>query len=329
MYHLPRLIGMARAKNFLFSGATMSAQEALDLGLVAKVVPDDQVEAAGLAEAARLAEGPAEVMGLAKTLMARSFETSLVDMFAFEGFGQVLAMSSPEFREGLSAALENRRADFAGAAAAIETPARATVAAANRIAPNTRTRSLTKETVMDPAMSAEIEAVRDMVNRFMETEVVPVMDGYEKRGEFPRELVRKAGEAGLYGAVFPESVGGSNMGYLAATVIQEEMARNDVRFCLVQQPAGLHLPELHLLRRHAGADQEVRAEPDRRQDHRHDVAHRVGRRLRCRRQHEDLRAARRRRLPHQRPEDVGVDRQRDRCRHAVREDRSQTRAPRA
>ena len=116
MYHLPRLIGMARAKNFLFSGASMSAAEALGLGLVAKVVPDEDVEAAGLAEAHRLAAGPAEVMGLAKTLMARSFETSLHDMFAFEGFGQVLAMSNPEFREGLAAAMQNRTADFAGAA---------------------------------------------------------------------------------------------------------------------------------------------------------------------------------------------------------------------
>jgi 2-(1,2-epoxy-1,2-dihydrophenyl)acetyl-CoA isomerase len=116
MYHLPRLIGMARAKNFLFGGATMSAQEAVDLGLAAKMVPDDQVEAAGLAEAARLAEGPAEVMGLAKTLMARSFETTLADMCAFEGFGQVLAMSNPEFREGLSAAMNNRRPDFPSAA---------------------------------------------------------------------------------------------------------------------------------------------------------------------------------------------------------------------
>src|SRR5438105_1756288 len=62
MYHLPRLIGMARAKNLLFSGASLSAQEAHDLGLVAKVVPDDQVEDAGLEEAARLANGPAEVM---------------------------------------------------------------------------------------------------------------------------------------------------------------------------------------------------------------------------------------------------------------------------
>ena len=116
MYHLPRLIGMARAKNFLFSGATMSAQEALDLGLAAKLVPDDQVEATGMAEAARLAAGPAEVMGLAKLLMARSFESSLNDMLGFEGLGQALAMSNPEFREGLDAALAGRKADFAGAA---------------------------------------------------------------------------------------------------------------------------------------------------------------------------------------------------------------------
>lgn len=117
MYHLPRLIGMARAKNFLFGGATMSAQEALGLGLVAKVVPDDQVDVAGLNEAARLADGPAEVMGLAKTLMARSFETTLADMFSFEGFGAVLAMSNPEFREGVAAVIESRRPDFVGAAA--------------------------------------------------------------------------------------------------------------------------------------------------------------------------------------------------------------------
>jgi len=125
MYHLPRLIGMARAKNFIFANGTFHARDALELGLVARVVPDDEVEAAGLAEAKRLAAGPAEVMGLAKTLMARSFETSLVDMFAFEGFGQVLAMSSPEFREGMAAAIEKRAADFEGAAAGTIPHARA------------------------------------------------------------------------------------------------------------------------------------------------------------------------------------------------------------
>lgn len=117
MYHLPRLIGMAKAKKFLYSGATMTATEACDLGIVAKVVADDEVESAGLAEAQRLASGPAEVMGLAKTLIARSFETTLADMIAFEGLGQALAMSNPEFREGITAAIEKRPSDFPGAAA--------------------------------------------------------------------------------------------------------------------------------------------------------------------------------------------------------------------
>jgi alkylation response protein AidB-like acyl-CoA dehydrogenase len=95
---------------------------------------------------------------------------------------------------------------------------------------------------MDPAMSEEMEAVRDMVNRFMQTEVAPVMDGYERRGEFPRDLITRAGEVGLYGAVFPEAVGGTNLGYLAATVIQEEMARNDVRFAACNNQQGSTCP---------------------------------------------------------------------------------------
>ncbi len=95
---------------------------------------------------------------------------------------------------------------------------------------------------MNPTTSADMEAVRDMVNHFMQREVAPVMDGYEKRGEFPRALIRKAGEAGLYGAVFPESVGGTNLGYLAATIIQEEMARNDVRFSACNNQQGSTCP---------------------------------------------------------------------------------------
>lgn len=90
---------------------------------------------------------------------------------------------------------------------------------------------------MDEFLPEEIPAIREAVTRFMQTEVCPVMDDFEKRGEAPRELVKKAGAAGLFGAVFPESVGGTNLGYVAAAVIQEEVARNDVRFaaCLNQQ----------------------------------------------------------------------------------------------
>ena len=115
MYHLPRLIGMARAKQFLFGRGELSARQAEAWGLVAQVFPDDRLEAEGLAEAERLAAGPTDAMGLAKGLMARSFETSMLDMFAYEGLGQILAFASPEFSEGLDALINRRKPNFPAA----------------------------------------------------------------------------------------------------------------------------------------------------------------------------------------------------------------------
>lgn len=92
---------------------------------------------------------------------------------------------------------------------------------------------------MIESLTPEIQAIRDSVIQFMQREVVPVMDEYEARHELPRDLVRKAGAAGLYGSVFPETLGGTNVGYLAAVVILEEVARLDVRFaCCSNQQGG-------------------------------------------------------------------------------------------
>lgn len=84
----------------------------------------------------------------------------------------------------------------------------------------------------------EIPAIRESIRTFMEREVLPVMDSYEERAELPRDIIRKAGDAGYYGATFPESVGGSEMGYLAAAVIIEEIARMDVRYGGFNQNGG-------------------------------------------------------------------------------------------
>jgi len=118
LFTLPRLVGLAKARNFLFTNATWDAATAAELGVVLKVVPDAEVDVEGLALAHRLASGPAQVMGLAKQLLLKSFETSIHEMMEYEGFGQVLAMSSAEFQEGLAALTEKRAADFVGAAAA-------------------------------------------------------------------------------------------------------------------------------------------------------------------------------------------------------------------
>lgn len=118
MFTLPRLVGLARARNFLYMNDSWDAHKAHDLGVVANVVADDAVDAEGIALAEKLASGPADVMGLAKQLLLRSFESSLSEMMDYEDFGQVLAASSAEFREGLSALIEKRKPDYIGAAQA-------------------------------------------------------------------------------------------------------------------------------------------------------------------------------------------------------------------
>lgn len=119
MFTLPRMIGLSRTRNFLYTGATWSAEEAQTNGVVLKVVPDVQVDEEGIALAEKLAQGPASVMGLAKQMLLKSFESSLDEMMALEGYGQVLAMSSPEFHEGLNALIEKRPSEPMKAAATL------------------------------------------------------------------------------------------------------------------------------------------------------------------------------------------------------------------
>lgn len=118
LFALPRLVGLAKARNFLYSNASWTAEEAVELGVALKSVPDDQVDEEGIALAEQLAQGPAEVMGLAKQLMLKSFETSVSEIMEQEGLMQVLAMSSAEFKEGLAALLEKRAPDYMAAALA-------------------------------------------------------------------------------------------------------------------------------------------------------------------------------------------------------------------
>lgn len=116
LFTLPRLIGLAKARNFLYSNSSWDAHEALEHGVVTSVVPDADVDAEGIALAHRLASGPAEVMGLAKTIMLKSFESSVAEMMDYEDYAQVLAQSGPEFAEGLDALLEKRAPDYSAAA---------------------------------------------------------------------------------------------------------------------------------------------------------------------------------------------------------------------
>ncbi len=78
---------------------------------------------------------------------------------------------------------------------------------------------------MDFEESADITGIRDLVIRLYEDDISRVMPEAEKTGVFPRDLIGRMGDAGLFGAAFPESVGGSDLGFTAVAAISEEISR--------------------------------------------------------------------------------------------------------
>jgi acyl-CoA dehydrogenase len=75
----------------------------------------------------------------------------------------------------------------------------------------------------NPFTNPEREALRDTVRQFVKRDVAPYLDEWERAGELPRDLHRKAGELGLLGVAFPEHAGGGGGDVIDATVLTEEI----------------------------------------------------------------------------------------------------------
>ena len=79
---------------------------------------------------------------------------------------------------------------------------------------------------MDFALSKELEMLRKAVREFAEKKIAPNADEWDAKHHFPyKEAIRPMGELGFFGAVIPEEYGGEGMGFLAAILISEEIAR--------------------------------------------------------------------------------------------------------
>jgi 2-(1,2-epoxy-1,2-dihydrophenyl)acetyl-CoA isomerase len=111
---LPRLIGLQKAKELVFFGDDLSADDALRIGLVNKVVPGDQLHAAAREWAERLAQGPTFAIGMSKRLLNRSLESSFETALEEEATAQALVTQSEDTREGMMAFMERRAPQFKG-----------------------------------------------------------------------------------------------------------------------------------------------------------------------------------------------------------------------
>lgn len=111
---LVRTLGRHRAAELIFGGEPLSAAEAQAAGLVARVVPGDQLEGAVQAEARRLATAPTRAIGYAKRLINHAEDASLADSLALEAGLQELAGRTDDHAEGVAAFAEKREPRFVG-----------------------------------------------------------------------------------------------------------------------------------------------------------------------------------------------------------------------
>lgn len=113
-YFLARLLGPARAFEWMTSGRRLSAEDALEWGLVSEVVPADDLESHVADLAARLAAMPTRGIGMTKRLFDRAGESTLEEQLEWEAQLQSAATKTEDFREGVAAFLEKRDPSFEG-----------------------------------------------------------------------------------------------------------------------------------------------------------------------------------------------------------------------
>jgi len=114
MFFLPRLVGLARAKELVFTGDIIDAREAERIGLVNRVVPAERLESETLQLAGRLASGPTKAIGLAKKVINKSLATDLETSLDYALHALALCYQTEDHAEAARAFSEKREPHFRG-----------------------------------------------------------------------------------------------------------------------------------------------------------------------------------------------------------------------
>ncbi|MEO0882368.1 MAG: enoyl-CoA hydratase/isomerase [Pseudomonadota bacterium] len=113
-YLLPRLIGRARAMEMALMGEKIRALQALEWGLVNEVTSDNELLAVARGKAKKLAEGPTQALAMIRELIWESADRNFQEQIHAERIAQRTAGRTDDFREGVTAFLEKRDANFTG-----------------------------------------------------------------------------------------------------------------------------------------------------------------------------------------------------------------------
>ena len=113
-YLLPRLVGAGRAMELYLASQPLSAQGALEIGLVTQVVEDDALHRHAMETATRLAQGPTTAYGRVKALFDASWDNDIATQLDAETATFVDICLTEDFQEGIKAFTERRQARFQG-----------------------------------------------------------------------------------------------------------------------------------------------------------------------------------------------------------------------
>ncbi len=111
---LPRLIGWSRAAELMMTGEVVGARQAAAMGMINRVVPDDELMAQALGMAERLSQAPTEAIGRTKELLEASATNDYGGQLELERKAQLESGLTSDFREGIAAFIEKRPPQFTG-----------------------------------------------------------------------------------------------------------------------------------------------------------------------------------------------------------------------
>jgi len=113
-FFLPRIVGLTKAKELIYTGRIFSSDEALKIGVVSEVVPSEDLMDATGRWATELADGPTVAIGLAKANLQDHQAMSLESALRSEQRAARIAMETADHKEGLEAVSSKRPPSFRG-----------------------------------------------------------------------------------------------------------------------------------------------------------------------------------------------------------------------